>query len=209
VSSRTRKILKALGATAGALTGVGAGCLTYAALYEVNDFRLRRIAVRVLPPGADPIRALHISDLHMVPAARARQRWLSGLADLKPDLVINTGDNLAHRDAVPYVVASLGELLGLRASTQLDEGGRPTGVLLRAHQGNNSDLSVNVYAKADTLEGCVAKFGSGGERASNTARPGSHHAAVWNRPAMKPAWALMSRPPMFRTCPFLIIAIAS
>ncbi len=99
-----RRTAKAVGATAGALTGVGASCLAYAGLYEVNAFRLRTIAVRVLPPGTNPIRALHISDIHMVPAARTRQRWLSGLADLKPDLVINTGDNLAHRDAVPYVV---------------------------------------------------------------------------------------------------------
>ena len=46
----------------------------------------------------------------------------------------------------------LGELLGLRASTQLDDAGRPTGVLLRAHQGNNPDITVNIYAKAATLE---------------------------------------------------------
>ncbi len=46
----------------------------------------------------------------------------------------------------------LGELLGLRASTQLDDAGRPTGVLLRAHQGNNPDITVNIYAKAGTLE---------------------------------------------------------
>jgi hypothetical protein len=32
---------------------------------------------------------------------------------------------------------------------------------------------------------------------------------TWNRLAMNSAWALMSLPPMFRTCPFLIIAIAS
>ena len=63
--------------------------------------------------------------------------------------------------------------------------------------------------KVEKLTGCVAKFGGEGERASNTARPGSPHAAVWNRSAMKPAWTRMSRPPMFRTCPFLIIAIAS
>ena len=34
-------------------------------------------------------------------------------------------------------------------------------------------------------------------------------AATWNSPAMNFVWALMSLPPMFRTCPFLIIAIAS
>jgi len=35
------------------------------------------------------------------------------------------------------------------------------------------------------------------------------YAATWNSVAMNFAWALMSPPPMFRTCPFLIIAIAS
>ena len=34
-------------------------------------------------------------------------------------------------------------------------------------------------------------------------------AATWNSPAMNAAWVLMSLPLMFRTCPFLIIAIAS
>jgi hypothetical protein len=34
-------------------------------------------------------------------------------------------------------------------------------------------------------------------------------AATWNSPAMNSAWALMSLPPMLRTWPFLIIAIAS
>ena len=90
---------------------IGAGCLAYAGLYEVNAFRLRRVAVPVLPPGARPIRILHVSDVHMTPYARARQRWLSTLGALEPDLVINTGDNLAHQEAVPYVLGSLGRLL--------------------------------------------------------------------------------------------------
>jgi uncharacterized protein len=91
--------------------GVGAGCLAYAALYEVNAFTLREVDVPVLPEGAEPVRVLHISDVHMIPGARKRQRWLAELGRLEPDLVINTGDNLAHRDAVAYVVASLGDLL--------------------------------------------------------------------------------------------------
>jgi predicted MPP superfamily phosphohydrolase len=47
----------------------------------------------------------------MTPSARARQRWLSSLRALEPDLVINTGDNLAHEEAVPYVLDSFGRLL--------------------------------------------------------------------------------------------------
>jgi len=93
------------------VAGVGVGCLAYAGLYEVNAFRLRRVAVPVLPSGARPIRVLHVSDAHMTPYARARQRWLSTLGALEPDLVINTGDNLAHEDGAPYVLGSFGRLL--------------------------------------------------------------------------------------------------
>ena len=47
----------------------------------------------------------------MTPGQRRKQEWLRGLADLEPDLVVNTGDNLAHRDAVPVVTEALGPLL--------------------------------------------------------------------------------------------------
>ena len=106
-SSATNAIVKGL-LSVGA---IGAGCLGYARLYEVNAFRLRRVDVPVLPSGARPIRVLHISDVHMTPHFRARQRWLSTLGALEPDLVINTGDNLAHQEAVPFVLGSFGRLL--------------------------------------------------------------------------------------------------
>src|SRR6202035_560092 len=35
------------------------------------------------------------------------------LASLEPDLVVNTGDNLAHPRAVPAVIQSLGDLLSV------------------------------------------------------------------------------------------------
>jgi predicted MPP superfamily phosphohydrolase len=47
----------------------------------------------------------------MLPGQRSKQRWISALNDLAPDLVVNTGDNLAHRQAVPAVVRALGPLL--------------------------------------------------------------------------------------------------
>ena len=57
-------------------------------------------------------------------------------------------------------------------------------------------------------EGSVAIFCVDCE-ASATERLRTRQAATSNSEAMNRAWALMSRPPMFRTCPFLIIAIAS
>ncbi len=85
--------------------------LAYSAGYEVRAFRLRRVRVPVLRPGQRPMRVLHLSDLHMRPGQARKQEWVRRLAALEPDLVVNTGDNLGHHDAVPAVVRALGPLL--------------------------------------------------------------------------------------------------
>lgn len=90
---------------------LGGAALAYAGLVEKDAYRLRRVEVPVLPPGVAPIRVLHLSDLHLTPNERARQQWVSRLAALEPDLVVNTGDNLSHPDAVPIVLRVLGRLL--------------------------------------------------------------------------------------------------
>jgi uncharacterized protein len=84
--------------------GLGLGVAAYASLVERNWYRLRRIVVPVLPPGSLPLRILHLSDLHMTPGQARKQRWVSSLASLEPDLVIVTGDNLASVSAVPAVL---------------------------------------------------------------------------------------------------------
>ena len=94
---------------AGALVA-GAATTAYAA-WEARQYVLRERTLPVLPAGARPLRVLHLTDLHMTPGQRAKQEWLAGLAGLRPDLVVDTGDNLAHRDAVPVVTDALGPLL--------------------------------------------------------------------------------------------------
>ncbi len=88
----------------------GAGLTAYAA-WEARQYTLREVSVPVLPVDAAPLRILHLSDIHMTPTQTRKADWLSDLAALKPDLVINTGDNLAHQDSVPVVLESLGPLL--------------------------------------------------------------------------------------------------
>jgi uncharacterized protein len=90
---------------------VGAAGLAYAAGVEVNLYRLRRFTVPVLPEGATPLRVLQVSDIHMVPGQRRKQKWLRSLAELDPDFVVNTGDNLSHHDAIPDVLDALEPLL--------------------------------------------------------------------------------------------------
>jgi predicted MPP superfamily phosphohydrolase len=99
-------------AVVGAAALAAAGT-TYAAGVEVRHWTLRQATLPVLPLGAPPVRILHISDLHMTPHQRFKQRWLAGLADLSPDLVVNTGDSLSHQQAVPAVLRALQPLLTL------------------------------------------------------------------------------------------------
>jgi len=93
------------------LVGAGLATVGYASLIERNLFALRRFEVPVLPPGQPPLRILHLSDLHLLPRQRRKQAWIRGLERLDPDLVVNTGDNLAGPLAVPAVVDALGPLL--------------------------------------------------------------------------------------------------
>lgn len=86
---------------------LGAGTTLYGSLIERNAFTLRRFDVPVLPPGADPLRVLHISDLHVTAGQRRKHGWVRALAGLQPDLVINTGDTLSAADAIPAVMHSL------------------------------------------------------------------------------------------------------
>ena len=90
---------------------VGTGALAYSLGYERTAFVVRRIDIPVLPPGARPVKVLHLSDVHLTPGQTAKQRWLRELIDLDPDLVINTGDNLAHLDSVRPVLSAYGDLL--------------------------------------------------------------------------------------------------
>ena len=92
--------------------GLAAGTLlTGYAVWETRAFRLRDVTVPLLPPGHTTLRVLHLSDIHLTPRQGRKQDWLASLAELAPDLVVNTGDNIAHRDAIPRLRDCLGPLL--------------------------------------------------------------------------------------------------
>lgn len=91
---------RTLAAGGGLIAGLGVGAIAWASLVERRMYRLRRAEVPVLAPGAEPIRVLHLSDLHMAPWQLDKQRWVRRLADLKPDLIVDTGDNLGHADGL-------------------------------------------------------------------------------------------------------------
>ena len=76
------------GTAVGVLAATGVGALAYASLIERNWYALREVTVPVLPPGAPPLRVLHLSDLHLTPSQRRKSDWVRDLASLRPDLVV-------------------------------------------------------------------------------------------------------------------------
>jgi uncharacterized protein len=103
--------MSSLGKLAAGVVVAGATAFTYASLVERNLFTLRRFDVPVLAPDAEPLRVLHVSDLHLTPAQQRKQRWVAELAALDPDLVIVTGDNMADPDVIPALERTLAPLL--------------------------------------------------------------------------------------------------
>ena len=106
--------------SAAALATLGLTTFLYANQIELRAFKLHRVQVPVLAPGTlaragkregEPFRILHVSDFHMLPDQKLKQKWVASLDALNPDLVINTGDNLGSDKAVPSVLNALGPLL--------------------------------------------------------------------------------------------------
>jgi predicted MPP superfamily phosphohydrolase len=135
--------------TAAAIAAVGAGGLAYASLIERNAFTVRRASVPVLPGGAASLRVLHLSDIHMVPRQTRKVEWIRSLAALEPDLVVNTGDNLADLEAVPAVLRALEPLLAVPGVFVMGSNDyfapsfkNPARYLTRAH--SRSPLSVRL-----------------------------------------------------------------
>lgn len=103
--------MNTLARTLTGVTAAGAATLAYASLVERNAFTLRRVTAPVLPRDSAPLRVLHVSDMHLVPSQRRKIEWVRSLDALEPDLVINTGDNLAHLRAVPAALDAMGPLM--------------------------------------------------------------------------------------------------
>ncbi len=96
-----------------AVSAAGALGFGYASLVERNAYVLRSFRVPVLPPDHRPLRVVHLSDLHLMPGQRRKVAWVRGLADLRPDLVVNTGDNISHPDAVAVALDAFDAFAGV------------------------------------------------------------------------------------------------
>lgn len=74
-------------------------------------FTVRRETVKVLPKNTPAITVLHVGDIHLAPWQKHKAKFVHSLGALKPDLVINTGDNLGHVAAIGPVLSALAPVL--------------------------------------------------------------------------------------------------
>ena len=112
----TNPAVKSAATALGAVAAVGVGAFAWGSLVERNRFTVRHEVLPILEPGARPLTVLHLADLHLAPWQRAKQDWIRSLADLEPDLVVNTGDNLGHEDAyeaLEYTLAPFASAAGV------------------------------------------------------------------------------------------------
>lgn len=92
---------------------LGAGAALWG-LAEAQAYTLRRRSI-LIDGGAwassteppKPLRALHLSDIHLVPWQRRRIKWIQSLAETQPDFLILTGDQLASKRAVEPLLEAL------------------------------------------------------------------------------------------------------
>lgn len=94
---------------AGAVAAVGAACFGWG-LLEARLFTISEERLPLLPPGSRDLRVLHLSDVHLLSRQATKLEFLRSLADLAPDLVVNTGDNISEAGAVDPLMQALAGL---------------------------------------------------------------------------------------------------
>ncbi|MBF4462871.1 MULTISPECIES: metallophosphoesterase [unclassified Rathayibacter] len=110
MTGRSRRPLTTVLAT---LATAGSAAAVWGIAVERTLFTVRHVSFPVLPADAAPIRILHLSDLHMAPWQSKKQEWIRSLSALAPDLVVDTGDNLGHRDGVLGIRSALAPFAGV------------------------------------------------------------------------------------------------
>lgn len=106
------------GARALVLASAGAGvlCILYANGVEARRLTVRRVELRSPKAGPEPVRILHLSDIHVSRWGAMEDQVVARARELEPDLILMTGDYSSHRP-VPKDVCRLIREVGESAPT--------------------------------------------------------------------------------------------
>lgn len=84
-------------------------------IFEARRYRLKTYRIPVLPPGAEPVRILQLSDFHLRLANRKMIRFLESLHGRSFDMVFATGDLLGEPGATDECLRLLNAMIGTNA----------------------------------------------------------------------------------------------
>ncbi|WP_182353898.1 metallophosphoesterase [Flaviflexus huanghaiensis] len=99
-------------AVAAGITALGAGVAAWS-LVEARSYQRSFYPLSILPEGWEPMRVINISDLHLLPGDGKKVEFVRDLAELKPDAVFLTGDQLSSSASLPTLLRALQPLAGI------------------------------------------------------------------------------------------------
>lgn len=104
---------RAAAATLGIAAVAGAASFAYGVAVERRRWTVREEVLPILDPGSRPITVLHLSDMHMAPWQADKQEFIRSLAVYEPDLIVDTGDDIGHRDGLDGLRYALEPFAGI------------------------------------------------------------------------------------------------
>ena len=78
-------------------------------------FRTRHLELPIFPRGSKSFRILHFSDIHLHSRRKRVLEYIRTWAELKPDLIISTGDHISDEASIPLLLDALQPLSGIPA----------------------------------------------------------------------------------------------
>ena len=97
------------------LSLLGIACVAYGYFVEPYWLKVSRVKITTskLPAGSQPLRIVHLSDLHSDPTPRLEGRLVQAIAAERPDLIVFTGDSINSPAGLPVFRECLTELARL------------------------------------------------------------------------------------------------
>lgn len=139
-----------------ALAGAGSGCIVYALLVEPYHVVVRQVDIESAKVQGEPLRIAHLSDLHVRRWGRVEEQVLARVRELKPDLILLTGDyagwpgKAGDCEALLRRLAELAPAYAVRGNTDLRAGlprgdGGPTWLINRGQPVSVRGTPVSLY----------------------------------------------------------------
>jgi predicted MPP superfamily phosphohydrolase len=110
--ARPRRPLRLWSRTALGLAAAGVACMLYGRFVEPRwiEVTQTRVPTARLPAGHRGVRIVHLSDIHSDAAPLVETRLPAIVAELKPDLIVFTGDAANDEDGVPVFRRCLADI---------------------------------------------------------------------------------------------------